>query len=120
MYAVIYALVEYLKDYGLEMHLADCVPQGASFPYLTAAASLPCAGDGQGHIDLTLWCAGPLANTSRLMMHGTLMQYFPHRGLTLQTDEGLAILRPGTVTLVQEGAAIGIRTALDVRFFPQE
>lgn len=120
MYAVVQALIEYLADFGLPVHLADTVPQGLAFPYLTAAVSMPCAPGSKGCITMTLWCAGGIANTSRLMLHDTLMQYFPHRGLPLETQGGLAVIRPGMTECVQQGAALGVRTTLDVRFFPHE
>lgn len=120
MQAVIRALTEYLTGCGLSLYLADCVPQGLAFPYLTAEVSLPCTGNQQGSVTLTLWCAGSMANTTRLLLHDSLMQYFPPRGLPLMTDEGLAVLRPGRVQFVQQGTARGLETRLDVHFFPGE
>ena len=120
MHPLLRALTEYLSDSGLPLYLADCVPQGQPFPYLTADATLPCTGEKRGRITLTLWCAGSGANAVRLVLHDSLMQYFPRRGLCLSTDAGLAVLRPGSVRFVQQDAALGLETALDVHFFPGE
>lgn len=120
MQGVIRALTDELSPCGLPLYLADCVPQGQPFPYLTAAAALPLTGNRQGSITLTLWCAGPSANMTRLVLHDALMQYFPRRGLCLMTDDGLAVLRPGTSRCVQQGEALGTETVLDVRFFSHE
>ncbi len=117
--AVIRTLMDYLGDCGLPLYLADCVPQGLSFPYLTAEVTAPFTQAGRGEFTLTLWCSGSIANLARMTLHDSLMQYFPARGLCLEMDEGRAIIRPGgAAKCVQDGEARGISTRMDVRVFP--
>lgn len=120
MHPIIRALAAYLQDCGLPLYLTDAVPTGQDFPYLTAEASAPFAPDKRGSLILTLWCAGGMVNTTRLMLHDSLMQHFPARGLCLETEAGLAVLLPGTARAVQQGEAMGVETALALRFFPGE
>lgn len=119
MEALIRALLSYLSPCGLPVYLADAVPEGSPFPYLTMEAASPLTDKEPGSICLTIWCEGNVANTARLVFHTVLTQYFPSRGMCLLTDDGLIALQPqGLVRLVESGPAKGITLPLSCRLFP--
>lgn len=120
MQALLKALTAHLESFHPPLYLADSVPQAQGFPYLTAQVTAPLTPHEKGGITLTLWCTGNAVNNARVLLHGALMQYFPHRGCCLDTAEGRFLLQPETARCVREGEVYGIETALNVHFYPAE
>ena len=118
MEELIRALTARLTSSTLPLYLADAVPENAAFPYLTAEVVSPFRMGEPGSIRLTLWCTGPNGNLARMVLHTTLTQYFPGRGLVLQGDNGRYVLRSEAAQCVQSGDARGICTPMEVRFYP--
>ena len=115
---LILTLNAHLSGSGLSLYLADAVPENTPFPYLTAEITSPCQADQAGSICLTLWCGGDNANLARMVLHSTISQYFPHRGITLTATRGRYILMPGQIELKQSGDVRGLATDMAVRFYP--
>ena len=118
MEELILTLEAHLAGSGLSLYLADAVPENTPFPYLTAEITATCRAEQTGRIRLTLWCVGDNANLTRMVLHSTLSQYFPHRGITLTAAHGRYILMPGQLELTQSGAARGLSTDMAVSFYP--
>ena len=114
------ALLDHLSALGLPFYLADCVPQGAELPYLTADIQPPLRTGEAGSLTLCCWCAGDAANPHRIAEADRLAAQFPHRGLWLSTDSGALILTPekGVHCLAQQTAK-GIVFRFQLHFFPR-
>lgn len=118
MEELIRTLTARLTSSTLPLYLADAVPENAAFPYLTAEVVSPFRMGEPGSIRLTLWCTGPNVNLARMVLHTTMTQYFPGRGLVLQGDNGRYVLRSEAAQCVQSDDARGICTPMEVRFYP--
>lgn len=115
------ALFNHLSRQGLPFYLADCVPDGAALPYLTADVQPPLTSTGEGALILTIWCADDQANTNRLIQADRLLTALPGRGLFLTTDSGAITLTQsdGTQNVNQHGVQ-GVVTRWTLRFFPNK
>lgn len=118
MEELIRVLTARLSGSALPLYLADAVPENTAFPYMTAEVVSPFRMGEAGSIRLTLWCAGPNVNLARMVLHTTMTQYFPGRGLVLQGEKGRYILLPETASHVQSGETRGICTPMKVRYYP--
>lgn len=115
---LILALTAHISGSALPLYLADAVPEKTPFPYLTAEVVSPCRPDAKGSLLLTLWCVGDDANPARMELHSAMMQAFPKRGAVLTSSTGRYILQPERSALVQSGAARGVCTTMEIRFYP--
>ncbi len=104
------ALVQLFTPLALPVYLADCVPEGAYFPYIIAEAAVAPLPGQEGSLTLTLWCAGCAANTERFLLTERMLEYLPARGLRLTLAHGMAALRMTDSTCLRSGEALGIRT----------
>lgn len=119
MEAIVRALLAHLQNQGMPVYLADAVPQGEAFPYMTVEAEVPLTARDPGHIRLTIWCAGDHANAARFALHTSLVSNFPTRGMCLPTEAGLAVLIPqGEACCVQSGMTRGATLPLSLRLYP--
>lgn len=115
------ALCDYLSLQGLPFYLADCVPDGAALPYLTADIQPPLTAISEGSLTLTIWCADDQANSNRLSQADRLLAVLPGRGLWLAADSGAIILtQEGGAQCVTQHGAQGLVTRWTLRFFPNK
>lgn len=113
-------LSDHLLRLGLPFYLEDCVPPGASFPYITLDVHAPLAPHVSGQVILTYWCSDHAANFHRLFQLDLMQGMFPPRGFRLATDSGVAVFRPEAAAVcVRESAAQGVKTTWKLQFFPK-
>ena len=114
------ALSNHLSRLDLPFYLADCVPQGAFLPYLTADIQPPAHSGTEGFLLLTCWCTGETSNTQRLLLADQLQSLIPSRGLRLSTDSGAIVIHSedGMQCVTQHGAQ-GVIFRFKLRFFPE-
>lgn len=115
------ALVNHLSTLGAPVYLADCVPEGASFPYVTLdfAPSLDLCAEGT--LAVTAWAAGDTANADRLVLAGDVLRLLPARGIRLASPTGAALIRQkGGVACVRESEARGVRMVYRVQAIPEK
>ncbi len=113
------ALYHHLKQLGQPVYLADCVPEGAAFPYITAKIAAPLSPRAAGSLTLTCWSLDDQPRVQRLALANQLLNLLPARGLRLETDTGTIILRPeGSALCVRESAAQGMQTVWKLQCFP--
>lgn len=113
------ALSSQLAGLGAPLYLADCVPAGAAFPYLTAAMSVPLSPGEAGALTLTLWCHGDAANTERFRLSELLAERLPARGIHLSLTGGTCTLRlKAGPTPVRSQEALGMKTVWALRCYP--
>lgn len=112
------ALARQLTPLDLPIFLADCVPEGAIFPYLTAAISPSAHPGGAGELILTLWCRGGAANADRLRLTDTLLELLPARGIRLPLEPGMATLRLKSSDCTHSKDALGMQLAWTLRCHP--
>ncbi|MGN0753677.1 MAG: hypothetical protein ACI4ME_04390 [Aristaeellaceae bacterium] len=115
------AICDHLTPLGVPVYLADCVPDGAAFPYITANIAAPLAAHTAGAVTLTLWCAGDQANAQRLSQVDELLALLPARGIPLTTAAGVITLRQtGGARCLRESGALGIKTVWKLCCFPAQ
>ena len=113
------ALTSHLAKFGVPLYLADCVPSGTKFPYLTLDIQPPASAQEEGLLTLTYWCTGDLANTQRLTQMDALSSLLPPRGLWLSMTGGAIVLRPlDQVKCVTEATAQGVQEKWKLLCFP--
>ena len=113
------ALVSHLSRLRIPVYLADSVPQGAAFPYITATIEAPLTADHAGTLTLTVWCTGGSANSMRLSHTDALYSLLPCRGACLNADTGSILLRQsGTAACVQDASALGMQSRWTLRYIP--
>lgn len=113
------ALSARLSGIGAPLYLADCVPAGTAFPYLTAAMSVPLSPGEAGAITLTLWCHGDAANVERFRLSEMLAEQLPARGIRIVLTGGACTLRlKAGPTPVRSQEALGMKTVWALRCYP--
>ncbi len=120
MLTVLYeALALHLAALDAPVYLADCVPPGTLFPYVTAEINAPCTPAEEGAIALTLWCLGGTANADRLRLGDELLALLPPAGMHMQTGSGTALLRmKAPAETLRSGDALGLRMTWSLRCYP--
>lgn len=115
------ALYDLLTDAGLPVYLADCVPDQADFPYITAEIEAPLTSRSAGAVTLTFWFTEDQANSQRLSRMDRLLKQLPARGLWLTTDSGTITLRQeGNAACLREGDVQGMKTRWKLCCFPKQ
>lgn len=105
------ALSARLSGFDAPLYLADCVPAGTTFPYLTAAMSVPLSAGEAGALTLTLWCSGSTANTERFRLSEVLSEHLPARGFRLALTDGAYTLRlKAGPAFISSQEALGVKT----------
>lgn len=113
------ALSALLSNLNAPLYLADCVPTGAAFPYLTAAFSAPLSAGETGALTLTLWCCGDSANAERFRLTETLAEVLPARGIRIPLTGGAYTLRlKSGPTFISSREALGAKTVWALRCYP--
>ena len=116
------ALMDFLAQLGLPVHLTGLTPDASHFPYLTATVS-SAAFSAQTLMTATAWFLGPDANQDRSALCDQLQQLVPECGVQLRYAGGMAILhRAGGdfITLLTDGAdprALAARFRLMIRHY---
>ncbi len=113
------ALIQQLRHLQLPIYLADCVPDGAALPYVTAEIAVPITPGSSGSLTLTIWCTGEESNLDRLARTDTLYSVLPPRGAWVNTITGAALLtmdQPSSC--VQEAGLLGLRSRWTLRHYP--
>lgn len=112
-------LTNRLQVMDVPVYLADCIPEGAAFPYFTAEIVPPLTPAAAGKLILTLWCRSGSANAERFFLMDALLTRLPARGAALDTGEGRALLlQEGGVVCVHARETLGLRTTWALRFYP--
>lgn len=113
------ALALHLAALDAPVYLADCVPAGTMFPYITAEVDAPCSPAEEGRITLTLWCLGSAANKDRLRLGDELLSLLPADGSHMQTRSGTALLRMDSPTkCLRSSEALGLRMTWSLHCYP--
>ena len=114
------ALTEYIAKANLPVYPADCVPDDATFPYITLAIDAPLNAASEGRVTLTLWCLGTSAAEDRSLLCDTLLAMVPPRGLWLSTaNETLLLTMKHPAQALQEKTALGMRILWTLRRYPK-
>ena len=101
------------------VYMADCVPEGAAFPYITAEIAAPLTPAATGSLSLTLWTKGGNAHYERLTYAETIHNLLPLRGAWLAAETGSILLTgDGPVRCLQDGPLRGAESRWTLRFFP--
>lgn len=109
-------LLTRLSRSRIPAYLADCVPEGAEFPYITAKIDVPLTPGAEGSLTATLWYSGANANSKRISGMGSLL---PNRGAWLATTAGTLTLLPDSpMACVQDGSLLGMQGRWKLRFYP--
>ncbi|MBQ2931072.1 MAG: hypothetical protein IJD99_12760 [Clostridia bacterium] len=117
--SIFQTLTTHLAPLDLPVHLADCVPAGTAFPYLTADVQPALTSQHSGTLTLTLWAHGNAANAERLTRMDQLWALLPPRGIRLATDSGALLLRlKSPAACVQDDDARGMQTVWHITHIP--
>jgi hypothetical protein len=113
------ALTNRLSRLPYPMYMADCVPEGTAFPYVTAEIAAPLTPDAEGSLTLTVWTKGSTAHSERITHAETLHQLLPLRGAWLAAATGtITLAGDGPIRCVQDGPLLGAESRWTLRFFP--
>lgn len=113
------ALITHLSPLGVSVYQADCVPQGAVFPYITLAVTAPLAEGAAGSLTLTAWHDSAQANAGRIAQADALAALLPPRGHCFALETGNVLLLPGSATsCVRDTSILGMRMVWKLRCFP--
>lgn len=113
------ALASHLSRLRIPVCLADCVPEGTAFPYVTAKIDAPMTAGSAGSLTLTVWCKGSSAHTDRVSHTDSLYSLLPPRGAFLTTDTGALLLRQTSAAqCVQDSVALGMQSQWELHFYP--
>lgn len=113
------ALLRQLSSLEIPVYLADCIPDRARFPYITAAIKAPVRPDDSGILTLQLWCRGGSANADRFRLTDTLLELLPARGIRLTLPHGTVTLElQSEIACISSGDALGMETTWTLRCFP--
>ncbi len=113
------ALFAHLSRLAIPVYQADCVPEGAALPYVTARVSAPLIPGGSGSLTLTVWVHGNEANALRLARTDSLYALLPPRGAFLQAETGSMLLRLDHPALcVHKPPLLGLQSTWTLRFYP--
>lgn len=117
--SIFQTLTAHLAPLDLPIHLADCVPAGTAFPYLTADVQPALDRLSSGTLTLTLWAHGGTVNTERLTRMDQVWALLPPRGIRLATDSGALLLRlKSPAACVQDEDARGVQTVWHITHIP--
>lgn len=117
--AIFSALIARLSPLGFPVYAADCVPEGAAFPYMTAEVAAPLAPGTAGSLTLTAWIQSGAAHSERIALAENLHALLPARGTWLAADSGaLTLVGDGPIRCVQDGPLLGAQSRWTLRFFP--
>lgn len=112
-------LCAHLSQLHLPVYLADCVPEGAALPYVTAEIAPPLVPGEKGRLTLTLWQQGSAANAERLSQADVLLTLLPPRGAWLSGDAGALILTgEDAARCLQSGPLLGVQARWALYFIP--
>lgn len=113
------ALHAQLSRLPYPVYMADCVPEGAAFPYITAEIAAPLTPAATGSLILTLWTKSSTAHYERLTHAETIHSLLPLRGAWLAAATGSILLTgDGPVRCVQDGPLLGAQSSWTLRFYP--
>lgn len=111
--------MSHLAALELPVYLADCVPAGAPFPYLTAEMQPALALQNSSTLTLTLWAHSSTSNAERLTRMDQVWALLPPRGIRLATGTGVLLLRlKSPVACVQDEDARGVQTVWHITHIP--
>ena len=119
---ILFAIFKHLETLEVKVpcYLADCVPQGAALPYLTADIQPPLHPGMEGTLTLTYWCTGEKSSYHRLNQANRIEKIIPHRGLWLYTDAGsVVITHKGGMQCITQGETRCISFRLKLQIFPK-
>ncbi|MBR6667071.1 MAG: hypothetical protein IKL25_01700 [Clostridia bacterium] len=113
------ALTDHLSRLTIPVYQADCVPEGAAFPYVTAEIAAPLTPVSAGSLTLTVWSRSSSAHTERLAKLDALHRLLPPRGAWLTVETGaITLTGDGPVRCLQDGVLLGAQSRWTLRFFP--
>lgn len=117
--SIIRELIDFLSGLGLPVYQADCIPDGAPFPYLALEVTPPLTAALPGRVSITLWCRSGSSNADRIARTDALLTLLPPRGTWLETSLGAIILTPErSAEPVADKSARGLRTTWKLCFHP--
>lgn len=112
-------LIAQISALDIPVYLADCVPDGTPFPYLTAQVQPSLESQTNGTLILTAWSCNDSANAERLTHAENLFTLLPARGIRIPTDYGVLLLRLKSPAIcVQDANVRGLQTVWRLSYIP--
>ncbi|MGN0778890.1 MAG: hypothetical protein ACI4MJ_07075 [Aristaeellaceae bacterium] len=116
------AMMDFLGQLSLPVHLTGLTPDASHFPYLTCTMGST-AFAGPSLLTATAWFLGPDAMADRAALCDRAQELMPESGVSLHFDGGAAVIyRPSGdfITLLTDGEdprVLGARMRLMVKLY---